>query len=332
MDPMRPSDPTARPHADGAPAPEASLVDEMAASIVGAPLIAHLGASRLPDRDAVQRLTDLLRDLAFPGFFGWRDLSPTNLRAETERLLGEVGAALEAQIRSVLRYTHDLDPERTDRIEAVRADRMAREMSASLLSRMPEVRRRLARDVQAAFDGDPASRHTDETIFCYPGIDAVFTHRVAHELLRIGVPLLPRIMQELAHGRTGIDIHPGAQIGESFFIDHGGGVVIGETSVIGDHVRIYQGVTLGAKSFRKDERGRLLRDGLKRHPTIGNRVTIYAGAVILGGDTVVGDDCVISGSVFLTESVPPGHVVRHDRPELVLRSHADLDRRTEGGG
>jgi serine O-acetyltransferase len=135
---------------------------------------------------------------------------------------------------------------------------------------------------------------------------------------------LPRIIQELAHSRTGIDINPGARIGESFFIDHGGGVVIGETARIGHHVRIYQGVTLGAKSFQKDAKGRLVRHGAQRHPTIGNRVTIYAGAVILGGDTVIGDDCVIAGSVLVTESVPPGHMVRQIRPELVMRTHADI--------
>jgi serine O-acetyltransferase len=176
--------------------------------------------------------------------------------------------------------------------------------------------------VLAAFDGDPAATHTDEVIFSYPGLEAVLDHRFAHELLRLGVPLLPRIISEQAHSRTGIDIHPGAQIGRSFFIDHGAGVVIGETAVIGDHVKIYQGVTLGAKSFDKDERGRLVR-GRKRHPTIGDRVTIYAGAVILGGDTIIGDDCVISGGVFLSQSVPPRHVVRQKQPELVMRSNRD---------
>ncbi|MCB0900452.1 MAG: serine acetyltransferase, partial [Actinobacteria bacterium] len=180
--------------------------------------------------------------------------------------------------------------------------------------------RLIALDVQAAFDGDPAAIHTDEVVFCYPGLEAILSHRIAHALTRLHVPLLPRLIQELAHNATGIDIHPGATIGESFFIDHGTGVVIGETTVIGDHCRIYQGVTLGAKSFQRDETGRLVR-GVKRHPTIGNRVTIYAGAVILGGDTVIGDDCVINGSVFLTRSVPPGHIVRQKSPELVMRSN-----------
>ncbi len=176
----------------------------------------------------------------------------------------------------------------------------------------------LALDVQAAYDGDPAAEHTDEIILCYPGLEAIATHRLAHVLYCLGVPVLARVMAEQAHSRTGIDIHPGAQIGESFFIDHGSATVIGETSVIGRQVKIYQGVTLGARSFPKDERGRVIR-GIKRHPTIGDRVTIYAGAVILGGDTVIGDDCVIAGGVFVTSSVAPGHVVQQTRPEPVLK-------------
>ena len=155
-------------------------------------------------------------------------------------------------------------------------------------------------------------------ILCYPGLDAILTHRLAHVLYCLGVPVLPRVMSEQAHSRTGIDIHPGAVIGESVFIDHGSATVIGETSVIGKQVKIYQGVTLGARSFPKDERGRAIK-GIKRHPTIGDRVTIYAGAVILGGDTVIGDDCVIGGGVMVTSCVGPGHVVQLTRPEPVLK-------------
>jgi serine O-acetyltransferase len=197
----------------------------------------------------------------------------------------------------------------------------AAEVAERFIQRLPELRRLLSLDVQAAYEGDPAAIHPDETIFCYPGIDAVFAHRVAHEFYAQGVPLLPRIIQEMAHSRTGIDINPGAKIGESFFIDHGGAVVIGETTVIGDQVRVYQGVTLGAKSIEKDAHGRVVK-GMKRHPTIGDRVTIYAGAVILGGDTAIGDDCIIGGGVFVTESVPAGHVVRPRDPELILRANA----------
>ena len=305
----------------GTPIVDDALVARVRDSILEQPLIRHLGADVLPRTEAVGELVDTLRDLVFPGFFRWRGLTEENLGGHVQELLARAGVALEDQIASVLRYEHDLSHDRAARTQDGSMVRRARESARAMLEQIPEIRRKMALDVQAAYDGDPAARHTDETIFCYPGIDAVFSHRVSHALMLLGVPMLPRLIQEMAHSRTGIDIHPGALIGESFFIDHGGGVVIGETSVIGNSVRIYQGVTLGAKSFEIDERGRLMRTGRKRHPTIGDRVTIYAGAVILGGDTVIGDDCVVSGSVFVTESVPPGHLVRHDRLELVLRSN-----------
>jgi serine O-acetyltransferase len=172
---------------------------------------------------------------------------------------------------------------------------------ASFVRKLPEVRRRIAEDVEAAFEGDPAAKSFAEIVVSYPSIEAIAIHRLAHELVKLGVPQIPRIMAELAHARTGIDIHPGARIGRRFFIDHGTGVVIGETSEIGDNVRIYQGVTLGAFSPRRGQRIR----GMKRHPTIGDDVTIYAGATILGGETVVGHCSVISGNTTVTESVPP---------------------------
>ncbi|MEO1128780.1 MAG: serine O-acetyltransferase [Planctomycetota bacterium] len=299
---------------------DGDLVEAVRRSILEEPGIRHLGMTHLPSRDTVEELVDLIREVVFPGFFGKRGLTPDRLELHVQELLARIGLHAEEQIRSVLRYASDLGPGQLDSSEA---DQRARETTRSFLEQIPELRRLLALDVQAAYDGDPAARHPDETIFCYPGIEAIFAHRVAALLYRTGVPLLPRIIQEMAHSRSGIDIHPGAQIGESFFIDHGGAVVIGETTVIGDQVRIYQGVTLGAKRFDVDDKGRLLRDVTrKRHPTIGNRVTIYAGAVILGGRTEIGDDCVISGGVFVTESVPPGHVVRQHRPELSLRSHS----------
>jgi serine O-acetyltransferase len=173
---------------------------------------------------------------------------------------------------------------------------------ASFVGKLPEVRRCIAEDVEAAFEGDPAAKSFAEIVVSYPSIEAIAIHRLAHELVKLGVPQIPRIMAELAHARTGIDIHPGARIGRRFFIDHGTGVVIGETSEIGDNVRIYQGVTLGAFSPRRGQRIR----GMKRHPTIENDVTIYAGATILGGETVIGAGSVIGGNVFLTQSVPPG--------------------------
>ncbi len=302
-----------------------SLVGDVAKSILEDPRISHVGTTHLPDRRAVGELVELIREIVFPGFFGRRDLTAANLADHVQELLSRIALHLGDQVRAVLRYERELAPRGGGgaAMDDPECAARASDVAGRFVRQIPALRRALSLDVQAAFDGDPAARHVDETIFCYPGIDAIFTHRVAHALYEMRVPLLPRIIQEMAHSRTGIDIHPGARIGESFFIDHGGGVVIGETTRIGDHVRIYQGVTLGAKSFPKDQRGRLLRTETQRHPTIGSRVTIYAGAVILGGDTVIGDDCVISGSVFVTQSVPAGHVVREKTPELVLRNNRD---------
>lgn len=301
-------------------APLDKVIGELVASIVDTPLTRHLGQTRLPSPRAVEELVELLRELMFPGFFGKRGLTEADLPRHVADLTSRITAHVEEQARSCLRYVKDLGPELSASPESEACARKAKEVGAAFIERLADIRRLLALDVQAAYDGDPAAVHTDETIFSYPGVDAIFAHRIAHALLTLGVPMLPRIIAEMAHTRTGIDIHPGAHIGESFFIDHGGGTVIGETARIGSHVRIYQGVTLGAKSFDVDESGRLVRSGRQRHPTIGDRVTIYAGAVILGGDTVIGDDCVIGGSVFITQSVPPGHLARQKTPELVVRS------------
>ena len=297
------------------------LVKVLTASILDERRTRHLGGKHIPNHDAVSHLMDLLRELMFPGFFDQRSLSPANMPLHVQELVSRIMLAMQEQVRAVIRYMTaaelDCGGLGSDPDEAARC------IAASFVETLPAIRRLLALDVQAAYDGDPAAVHTDEVVFCYPGLEAIFSHRIAHALTRLGVPLLPRLIQELAHNKTGIDIHPGASIGESFFIDHGTGVVIGETTEIGTHCRVYQGVTLGAKSFEKDDNGRLIR-GVKRHPTIGNRVTIYAGAVILGGDTIIGDDCVINGSVFLTRSVPPGHIVRQKSPELVMRTNREL--------
>ncbi|MCC7146822.1 MAG: serine acetyltransferase [Phycisphaeraceae bacterium] len=196
-------------------------------------------------------------------------------------------------------------------------DQKAEHIVEAILTQLPEIRRMLALDVQAAFDGDPAATSTDEIIFCYPGLGVIFVHRVAHEFWKLQVPLLPRMMSEYAHMRTGVDIHPGAEIGESFFIDHASGVVIGETSRIGNRVKIYQGVTLGALSTKGGQAWR----GRKRHPTIEDDVTIYPNATILGGDTVIGRGCVVNGGVFITQSIPPYYTVGIKHPELNLRAH-----------
>jgi len=321
--------------------PSDAMIDSLIASILGDVRTRHLALEHLPERSVVISLVDELQTVVFPGFFGTRHLDRNVLPAHVEKCLTSLSDHLYHQICDALCYWKSLNPsdddtahnstvvrrENGDSLTASEKEdctNRARVMTDEFLQRLPEVRRMLSFDVQAAYDGDPAAEHTDETIFCYPGVFAIMVHRLAHELYNMDVPLLPRIMSEYAHSVTGIDIHPGAKIGESFFIDHGTGVVIGETTTIGKNCKIYQGVTLGAKSFPKDSRGRIVR-GAKRHPTLGDRVTVYASATVLGGDTVIGHDCVISGGVFLARSVPPGHVVRNVSPELVLRTNPDAD-------
>jgi serine O-acetyltransferase len=196
-------------------------------------------------------------------------------------------------------------------------------IAIAMLERIPALRAILAKDVEAAYDGDPSVSNRDEIIFCFPGLEAITIYRIAHELVHFAVPFIPRMMTEWAHKQTGIDIHPGATIGESFFIDHGTGVVIGETCDIGEHVKIYQGVTLGALSFATDSDGQLIR-GAKRHPTIEDRVVIYANATILGGRTIIGHNSVIGSSVWVTSSVVPHSTVVLEKPKLRIRNdHAD---------
>src|SRR6476469_7214836 len=196
---------------------------------------------------------------------------------------------------------------------------MAQQKTIELLKRLPDVRMELEQDVQAAYEGDPAAKSYHEVIFCYPGLEAVSAYRIAHELLLLGVPLIPRMMTEYAHWRTGIDIHPGARIQPGFFIDHGTGVVIGETCDIGRNVKLYQGVTLGALSFPRDTSGNIIR-GMKRHPTLEDEVVVYANATILGGDTVIGRRAVIGSNVWITRSVAPNTVVTLEAPSLRFRS------------
>ena len=195
----------------------------------------------------------------------------------------------------------------------------ADEIVINLINKFPEIRRMIQTDIQAAYDGDPATTSTEEILFSYPSIQAISIHRIAHELYKSGVPIIPRIMNEFAHQKTGIDIHPGATIGEYFFIDHGTGVVIGETCTIGKHVKIYQGVTLGAKSFPLDEQGNPIK-GIKRHPDIEDHVVIYAGATILGGDTKIGRNSTIGGNIWLTQSVPPNSRVYQSQPSPKIKN------------
>jgi serine O-acetyltransferase len=230
-------------------------------------------------------------------------------------LMIELTDSLYEQVRCCLRYKQQIPESGGGADQCDECDREAARMVSEFFDQLPAVRQMLASDVQAAFDADPAAQSTDETIFCYPGVLAITIQRLAHEFYMLQVPLLPRIMTEYAHSLTGIDIHPGAHLGRSFFIDHGTGVVIGETTEIGDHVKVYQGVTLGALA---PAFGQLLR-GQKRHPTIQNNVTIYAGATILGGETVIGEECTIGGNVFITGSVPPHNQVSAEPPELRYR-------------
>lgn len=246
--------------------------------------------------DRVAQLIQELRALLFPGHFPGL-LDPDPPPAEVLERLGALEWMLARQI-------HDASAHRCPTIDACSGFRQAREVTRAFLDRLPALRRTLYHDVHAAYEGDPAAVDLDEVILAYPGLLAVTVYRCAHELLSLGVSLIPRMMTEWAHAQTGIDIHPGAQIGNRFFIDHGTGVVVGQTTVIGDDVKLYQGVTLGAFSFPRDGEGRLVRN-TKRHPTLEDGVTVYAGATILGGGTVIGHHAVIGGNVYLTESVPP---------------------------
>lgn len=248
---------------------------------------------------------EVLRRLLFPGFFDEADDEALHIDDRVKELLAEAESIFQRQICRALNLNGNAD-NCEDRFDE--AGKLCREF----LGKLPEIRGAVLLDVQAAFDGDPAAKSEDEIVLAYPGVTAVSIYRLAHELHLLAVPLIPRIMTEHAHSLTGIDIHPGAKIGSYFFIDHGTGVVIGETTEIGDRVKIYQGVTLGALSTRG---GQSLRSK-KRHPTLEDEVTIYSGATILGGETVIGKGCVIGGNVFLTQSVPAGTTVSLKTPEF----------------
>ncbi len=257
-----------------------------------------LGRREFPSRTALADLVEDLRALLFPGYFGPSELKGETLRYHLGARMDRVLHGLRVQIQRGLMAA---DP------TCEGCETRALALAGAFLTRLPKVRHLLATDVQAGFEGDPAATSPDEVLFCYPGLLAVTSQRLAHELLDLGVPLLPRMITEHAHSLTGIDIHPGAQIGERFFIDHGTGVVIGETCVIGRNVRIYQGVTLGAKSFPLDSEGHPIK-GVPRHPVVEDDVIIYSNATILGRITL-GQGSAIGGNVWLTRSVPPGSIV-----------------------
>ncbi|MHB8771241.1 MAG: serine O-acetyltransferase [Syntrophales bacterium] len=253
----------------------------------------------LPSRQVIGEIIESLRSVLFPGYFGFSELKAESIRFHVGSTLDHIRRDLREQIERGLCFSCEEGP---DCLPA--CDARARELTGEFLRQLPKVQRLLALDVCAAYGGDPAAANQDEVIFCYPGLVAITNYRLAHELHLLGVPIIPRMITELAHSATGIDIHPGARIGERFFIDHGTGVVIGETCVIGSRVCLYQGVTLGAKSFQVDGEGKPVR-GIARHPVVEDDVTIYSGATILGRVTI-GRGSVIGGNVWLIHGVPPG--------------------------
>jgi serine O-acetyltransferase len=287
-----------------------SLVAEIVGTYKGDQGINFIDAANLPVRAKILEILDLLTELLFPGYTGRRTVTQANINYVVIDILCHVYTELCEQIERAYKYRC-----RMEKCDTGDCRRLAEQATQHLLAEIARIRDMLKGDVAAAFDGDPAAKSYEEIVVSYPCIIAVATYRIAHELYVKDVPLIPRIMTEFAHSRTGIDIHPGARIGRSFFIDHGTGVVIGETTVIGDNVKIYQGATLGALSFPKDERGRIIKGG-KRHPTIEDNVTIYAEATILGNVTI-GKGAVIGGNVWIKESIPPAVVVSTPHADLV---------------
>lgn len=282
--------------------------------------IHHLGNCPLPKYEVVIEILEDFKDLFYPGFRRREGLHTSNVAYYVGNLVDSLLAKLSKQITRALIHADRVNHSPTEGCSEM-ADYEARGelISKQLLEKIPSIRQVLSKDVEAAFAGDPSVSNRDEIVFCFPGLEAVTIYRIAHELVRLKVPFIPRMMSEWAHKQTGIDIHPGARIGEYFFIDHGTGVVIGETCSIGNHVKIYQGVTLGALSFATDANGDLVR-GTKRHPTIEDHVVIYANATILGGNTTVGHHSIIGSSVWVTASVAPHTTVVLEKPKVRIRN------------
>ena len=292
------------------------LTDRLIASYAHAGGINHLDGKNLPSRSAIAVISaDLLR-LLFPGFFDEKPIHSSEIKVETASLMDAVLGKLEDEVYKSLEY----NPPPEFKKKGLRP--IAHLLTMEFLASLPRLRELLQTDTEAAYNGDPAALSKEEVIVAYPFIEAIAVQRLAHELYLKNIPLIPRIMTEWAHGRTGMDLHPGAQIGSHFFVDHCTGTVIGETSILGNHVKMYQGVGLVARSLAA---GQLLR-GQKRHPTIEDRVTIYAGATIMGGDTVVGEGSTIGANVFLTSSVPPHSLVVQEEANVKVMSKKDHQR------
>ena len=293
------------------------------------PRITELVQTPIPSCGSIAEIISTIKQILFPGFCDSSAYPTQSLEHYLELNIETATRQISQQIAIALALDQKFSSDNSDVIfdQNINTDQFrtdALELTQGFIDQLPNIREVLSTDIEAAYDGDPACKNVGEVILCYPGLQAVLVHRVAHELYKLSVPFLPRMMAEWIHGETGIDIHPGAKIGKYFFIDHGTGVVIGQTCVIGKHVKIYQGVTLGALSFPTDGSGALVRD-TKRHPTIQDNVVIYANATVLGGRTIVGHDSVIGSSVWLTRSVDPFTTILMEKPKLHLRDETPDD-------
>ncbi|MFO7754028.1 MAG: serine O-acetyltransferase EpsC [Desulfobacteraceae bacterium] len=291
-----------------------SVIEAIIDNMFDESCFAHIGDDPLNFGNSVTKMIDHFREIIFPGYFSKEKIDGANLKYTTGRTLAKLYEILSEQIIHVLRH----DCLRYGQ-KCIECEQKGYDIALATIRQIPQLRKQIAEDVKGAYEGDPAAKSHDEIIFSYPGLYAICVYRIAHILHTQGVPQLPRIMTEQAHSITGIDIHPGATIGSRFVIDHGTGIVIGETTRIGDNVRIYQNVTIGALSLPPGA-GPKLREA-KRHPTIEDNVIIYSGATILGGETVIGRDSVIGGNVWITESVPPETKVFIEPPRLIYKNH-----------
>lgn len=305
-----------------------NLTEEIVSTYTASDRINHLGHCPLPKFEVIESVLDDLKDIVYPGFRRREGLHRGNVRYHVGNLIDGLHDKLTTQIGRALHHDDRVHQRSSDCENQIDYEAKGQAIAVKFLEQIPRIRQILATDVEAAFDGDPAVSSRDEIIFCYPGLEAITVYRFANALRRLGVPFIPRMMTENAHTATGIDIHPGATIGEYFFIDHGTGVVIGETCDIGSNVKVYQGVTLGAVSFPTDAEGQLIR-GQKRHPTIEDRVVIYANATILGGKTVIGHDSVVGSSVWITSSIVPHTTVVLEKPNLRVRAGLPEDMKPE---
>jgi len=278
--------------------------------------ITHIHKYPIPSKEQIINILDDLFEILYPGYFTDKDLNNANIQYYLGDKISNVYERLSKEIANSFRHEHIIKNNKCELCDD--SIQKGAESTLYLLDNIPKIRDLLSLDVQAAYDGDPAAKSINEIVFSYPGFFAITIHRIAHVLYEKNIPLIPRIMSEYSHSKTGIDIHPGAKIGKYFFIDHGTGVVIGETCIIGNNVKIYQGVTLGALSFPKDEKGKLLK-GLQRHPIIEDNVTIYSGATILG-KTVIGKNSVIGGNVWIVSSIPPNSkaTLAHSEKNIII--------------